>query len=146
MTRTERFVEAMGRHLEAEGVPRIGGRLYGFLLLQQGAVSLDDLADQLAVSKTSVSTNARLLEQRGLIERETVPGDRRDYYRAADDQTRVLEIALERVRRMGDLLRDGGDAAGSRAVQGRLRTMLRFNEDALARLEKLLSGWKHRGR
>jgi DNA-binding transcriptional regulator GbsR (MarR family) len=33
------------------------------------------------VSKASVSTNARLLEQRGMLERNSRPSDRRDYYR-----------------------------------------------------------------
>jgi DNA-binding transcriptional regulator GbsR (MarR family) len=51
------------------------------LLVSEDCRSLDDLAAELRVSKASVSTNARLLEQRGVLERNSRPSDRRDYYR-----------------------------------------------------------------
>lgn len=142
--REENFVEAMGLHFEAEGVPRIGGRIYAFLLLQDEPCSLDDLAEHLSVSKTSVSTNARLLEQRGLLERTARPGDRRDYYTASGDLGRTLEVAVQKVRQRGELYRTGADAAGSKAATRRLETMARFNDQALQLLEKLLNDWKNR--
>jgi DNA-binding transcriptional regulator GbsR (MarR family) len=77
---TVNFIERMGLTLEAEGLPRIAGRIFGRLLVSEDARSLDDLAAELRVSKGSVSTNARLLEQRGLLERVCRPADRRDYY------------------------------------------------------------------
>ena len=57
----------MGVALESDGLPRIAGRIFGLLLVSEDARSLDDLAAELRVSKGSVSTNARLLEQRGLV-------------------------------------------------------------------------------
>lgn len=92
----EQFVERMGLSLEREGMPRIAGRLVGFLLVHEGAYSLDDLAEALQVSKGSVSTNARQLEQFGLLERTSEPGDRRDYYQMGAD---VWERLLERWQR-----------------------------------------------
>src|SRR5215210_7376371 len=77
---TVNFVERMGLVLEADGLPRIAGRIFGLLLVSEEARSLDDLASELRVSKGSASTNARLLEQRGLLERVCRPADRRDYY------------------------------------------------------------------
>ena len=58
----EEFVERMAVTLEGHGLPRIAGRLFAFLLVNGEAVSLDELAEELQVSKASVSTNARLLE------------------------------------------------------------------------------------
>lgn len=81
----EEFVERMGLMLEAEGMPRIAGRLFGFLIIHEEAFSLDELAEQLQVSKASISTNARQLEAHGVLERISSPGDRRDYYRMAPD-------------------------------------------------------------
>lgn len=134
----EQFIEAMGRHFEADGIPRIGGRLFGFLLLREESCSLDDLVDHLRVSKTSISTNARLLEQWGLIERVSRPGDRRDYYQAAPDQARTLEIQLARVRDYGALLRRGNTAAANATASHRLAAMAEFNDEAIAALEPLL--------
>jgi len=75
----------MGLALEYDGLPRIAGRIFGLLLVSEDARSLDDLAAELRVSKASVSTNARMLEQRAVLERISRPGDRRDYYRVLPD-------------------------------------------------------------
>jgi len=82
---TVQFVERMGLALEYDGLPRIAGRIFGLLLVSEDARSLDDLAAELRVSKASVSTNARMLEQRAVLERISRPGDRRDYYRVLPD-------------------------------------------------------------
>lgn len=82
---TVNFIERMGLVLESDGLPRIAGRIFGLLLISEDARSLDDLAAELRVSKGSVSTNARLLEQRGLLERVCRPADRRDYYSVPPD-------------------------------------------------------------
>jgi DNA-binding transcriptional regulator GbsR (MarR family) len=82
---TANFTERMGLALESDGLPRIAGRIFGLLLVSEDSRSLDDLAAELRVSKGSVSTNARLLEERGLVERICRPADRRDYYRTLPD-------------------------------------------------------------
>jgi DNA-binding transcriptional regulator GbsR (MarR family) len=82
---TAHFIERMGLALEGDGLPRIAGRIFGLLLISEDARSLDDLACELRVSKGSVSTDARLLEQRGMLERMSRPADRRDYYRVPPD-------------------------------------------------------------
>jgi DNA-binding transcriptional regulator GbsR (MarR family) len=82
---TANFIERTGLALESDGLPRIAGRIFGLLLISEDARSLDDLAGELRVSKGSVSTNARLLEQRGILERICRPADRRDYYRVPPD-------------------------------------------------------------
>ena len=138
------FVEAMGRHFEVEGVPRIGGRMFAFLLLRETPCSLDDLVEELAISKASASTNARLLEQWALIRRTSIPGDRRDYYTADPDQTRTLEFRLARVREYGDLLRVGAGAATSPVIARRLDSLARFHVEAIDALEPLLAKWRAR--
>jgi DNA-binding transcriptional regulator GbsR (MarR family) len=96
----EQFVEKMGLLSEADGIPRIAGRIFGFLMLTPGECSLDDLAEELQVSRASVSNDARRLAQLGLIERRSRPGDRRDYYRSAPDAFRhSIERRIEGLRR-----------------------------------------------
>ncbi|HYD53310.1 MAG TPA: MarR family transcriptional regulator [Gemmatimonadaceae bacterium] len=94
------FVETMGLLWEGEGLPRIAGRIFGFLSLQTEPCSLDDLALALGVSKASVSTDARRLEGLGLIHRVGVPADRRDYYTVVPDvPARMLAIKIEQLQR-----------------------------------------------
>jgi DNA-binding transcriptional regulator GbsR (MarR family) len=105
--RLSRFVERMGLLWEEEGLTRIAGRLFAFLLVQPVPCSLDDLVRALEVSKASISNDARRLERLGLLHRESRPGDRRDYYTIAPDIfTSALEIRLERLRRFHEVLAD----------------------------------------
>lgn len=136
---TEHFIEKMGRIVEAEGGPRISGRILGLLLLTPGECSLDDLADTLQVSKASVSTNARLLEGWGVVERTSRPGDRRDYYRIADDmQGRMLERRTERMRQMRALIEEGQRTLPivDEEVRVRLQTLHSFHTGCIAGMEE----------
>ena len=79
------LIENFGLFFETEGMPRIAGRMIGYLLVHPGPYTLDELAEALEVSKASISTNARLLESKNVVTRSTKPGDRRDFYSIADD-------------------------------------------------------------
>lgn len=75
------FVEEVGLMFELVGFPRMSGRIFGWLLISNPPQqSTSDLAEILQASKGSISTMTRLLIQIGLIERVSVPGDRRDYF------------------------------------------------------------------
>ena len=86
---TARFSDRMGQIFENEGEQRTAGRMFGFLLVSEGVVSLNHLAEALGVSKASASTNARALAQMGILERVSRPGDRQDYYRVTPDGVRT---------------------------------------------------------
>jgi DNA-binding transcriptional regulator GbsR (MarR family) len=137
------FIESMGRHFEQEGAPRIAGRLFGLLMLNEEPCSLDEIAELLQASKGSASTNARLLERLGVAERVSRPADRRDYYQVADDMgERMLALALERMEQMLQRLRRGAETiALPTRVERRFAETIRFHvraretvEGALARL------------
>lgn len=66
---------------ELVGLPRMSGRIFGWLLISDPPQqSTSDLAGVLQASKGSISTMTRLLIQIGLIERVSLPGERRDYF------------------------------------------------------------------
>jgi DNA-binding transcriptional regulator GbsR (MarR family) len=139
------FVERMGLHLEAEGLPRSAGRIFGFLLLTDTAYSLDELAELLQLSKASVSTNARLLEQCGMLERTCEPGDRRDFYRlGADAWERMLLVGRRRWEDMQGLLRQARASLPPEmeVAHRRLREAGRFHALLLEELETLLERWR----
>ncbi len=57
-----RFVEDVARLLTPWGVPPVAARLYGRLLLCPNSVGLDQITEDLGISKSSASVVARLLE------------------------------------------------------------------------------------
>jgi DNA-binding transcriptional regulator GbsR (MarR family) len=76
------FIEDIGLFFEQMGMPRMAGRILGVLLISDPpAQSITDLAQRLKASKSSISIMARLLVDRGLVERVASPIPRRDYYR-----------------------------------------------------------------
>lgn len=146
-TGTERFVERMGMLWEEDGLPRIAGRLFGFLLLQGEACSLDRLAEALEVSKASVSNDARRLEQLGLLQRSTRPGDRRDYYGVAPDIfTRSMAVRLERLRQFHGLLElTRALPVESAEVRARLAGLETAYQYTLQAIDEMLARWQQRG-
>jgi DNA-binding MarR family transcriptional regulator len=116
------FIERLGLVAEEEGFPRTSGRILGLLLLHEEPLSLDQVAERLLVSKASASTNARLLESLGVVERFAAPGDRRDYYQVTDDPwKRMLGVARRRLARMSDVLAEGEDCLPHDMARGRRR-------------------------
>jgi DNA-binding transcriptional regulator GbsR (MarR family) len=129
-SRTARFTERMGQIFEADGFPRIAGRLFGLLMLREEPASLNDLAATLGVSKASVSTNARLLASHGVIERATVPHDRRDYYQIIPNFfVHMMEERLGRWRAFADAMGEGR------------RTLPRHSPAVRRRLAEYASGY-----
>jgi DNA-binding transcriptional regulator GbsR (MarR family) len=114
---TTDFIDRMGLALESDGLPRIAGRIFALLLLSEDCRSLDELAAELRVSKGSVSTNARLLEQRGVLERNSRPSDRRDYYRVPPDLfSQTMAQRLARWQRFHEAI---GEARTSLPIRSR---------------------------
>jgi DNA-binding transcriptional regulator GbsR (MarR family) len=136
----DNYIEVMGRHFEEEGVPRIAGRLFGLLMLVERESTLDELAEALNVSKGSISSNARLLEEWGVAERVTRPGDRRDYYRIAPDMSeRLVSRQIARMQLFIERLTQARGELGTlpELPETRFDDVVRFNTLAIESLRGL---------
>ena len=80
------FVEEVGIVFEQTGLPRMAGRIFGWLLVAEPPhQNVDQIGKALLASKGSISTTTRLLIQHGLVERFSMPGVRHDYFRLKAD-------------------------------------------------------------
>jgi DNA-binding transcriptional regulator GbsR (MarR family) len=142
---TTDLVERFARQFEHDGLPRIAGRMLGLLMVSAEPRSQDELAEALQASRTSVNTNARLLERMGAVERTTRPGDRRDYYRIVENfHVRMLESRLEQMRGTRDLLSQAADRCPSSEqphVHDRLCAFVKFYEEVVGMLETAKQSW-----
>jgi DNA-binding transcriptional regulator GbsR (MarR family) len=144
---TKLFVEQIAVLLEADGLPRVAGRLFGLLLVSAEPRSLDELAAQLRVSKASISVNARLLEQRGVVQRVGREADRRDYYGIADDiLERTLEQRIGRWRRFHETIASARETCVIKhdVVRARLEAMDRVYQHMLDATSRALDQWRAR--
>ncbi|MDU9047567.1 MAG: MarR family transcriptional regulator [Candidatus Electrothrix sp. Rat3] len=88
------LVETGGRTSQDLGLGRIVGQVLVYLYLQPQECSLDVLEQELGLSKASVSVAARQLESLGLVQRVWVKGERKKYYRSAENIASALQQGL----------------------------------------------------
>lgn len=81
----QNVIRGSGRISAFWGLNRAMGEIYGLLYMTPGALSLDEIAQTLGISKGSVSIHIRGLERLGMVRKIWNVGDRRDYYEAEID-------------------------------------------------------------
>ena len=136
------FIERMGLMTEADGLPRIAGRIMGFLVIHGGPFSFAELADRLKVSRSSVSVNTRLLEDLGAIERVAHSGDRQDYFALRPNAyARILGRYVQRMEHAREMVENTIDRLPQdwTGAQARLADLLAFYEANIARTRDMIS-------
>lgn len=107
LSATEYFIEQMGLITQADGGPRIAGRIMGLLIVEGRPFSLAEMAERLKISKASASTNARLLAKIGTIHQTSRAGDRQDYYEVGDNPyPRMMEAVTARMSAVAAMVRE----------------------------------------
>jgi DNA-binding transcriptional regulator GbsR (MarR family) len=90
----QNFVQGMSRISHFWGFPKAMGAIYGAIYLSRQPISLDELVEQVGVTKGAVSTNVRTLERLGMVHKYMEVGDRKDYYTAETDFWKVARGML----------------------------------------------------
>ena len=126
----------------------MAGRIFGWLLISDPPhQSPSELAEVLQASKGSISTITRLLMQIGLIERISLPGQRRDYFRIKPDawsqltrQRMAQMTAFRQLAERGLQLMTGQEAE----LQQRLEEMRDMHAFCEQELPRMLERWEQR--
>jgi len=142
------FIERIGILGERDGAfPRIAGRMLAYFMLDGSPKMLDEIATDLQISKASASTNARLLEQMGLLERFSTFGDRRDYYRLGESPwENMFEVARRRMEEVATVIDQTTEQMPEDMAESRrrLRKWSRFYHFMLQDLEERAALWRER--
>ena len=137
-----RLVAAGGRLAQEFGFNRVAGEVLGSLYLTAGEASLDELEGELGLSKAAVSLAAAQLERLGLIHRVRKPGDRKRYYRSADDigtalRHGILKFARARMAALETELSQADESmaemkkeAGAKFLMARIARLRQLNRRA----------------
>lgn len=144
------FVEDFAGLMEKEGLPRMYGRVLGFLLIAHpNHQSSAQLADGLNASRGAISTATRALVEAGFVHRKKIQGERSLYFEVRPDtMSRVMHasaLRLQLTREVAErglaLLDHREDVDRSRL--GGFRDVLAFMEDEFPRL---LERWEQKRR
>jgi hypothetical protein len=131
------FAEEVGRVFEQLGVPRMAGRILGWLLIcDPPRQSSADLGRALGASKGAISTATRILESWGLLRRIAVPGERGDFFEMSPDAFNRAADQVGKARLFRELMEKGlavlGDEDSPRAARLReTRALYAFLEREL---------------
>ncbi|WEG12064.1 GbsR/MarR family transcriptional regulator [Pullulanibacillus sp. KACC 23026] len=81
----ERVIETISQNMHLYGVTPSIGRLYGILFFNEEPLTLDNMKEELKMSKTSMSTSVRTLTDLNMVEKVWRKGERKDLYTAKKD-------------------------------------------------------------
>jgi len=120
-TEEKRFVEEVGILFEQTGMPRMAGRILGWLSVSDPPhQTTSNLAEALMASKGSISTMTRFLIRIGLIERISLLGQRRDYFcNKTGACHQLLGDSVEQIKTFRQLMERGLDLTEDKAHANR---------------------------
>ncbi len=144
----QEFIQDYGLAYQSFGLPRLMGYIVALLLHSDEPVSLDQITEDLQVSKGPVSQIMRRLREHNLVQRVWVPGSRRDYYRAEPDifgqafanHAALLGQNLDLARKYAALIA-GSDEPVDPAFARRTDEMVRFYTLMEKHLSAFLAEW-----
>lgn len=138
------FVEKLGVYYEDFGIPRIGGRILGLMLVSSQPISAEQISNLLRVSRGSVSTNVRLLVSQGLLEKTSRVGDRTDYYSVSESiWDNAIKIRIDGFKSLKRIVEQGVKAVGDESSPNKnLLEMLQWANRMIACHEKALLDWR----
>ncbi len=96
----DRFIHTWGTLATQWGINRTMSQIHALLLLATKALNADEIMEELQISRGNVNMNLRDLMSWGLIYKQLLPGERKEYFIAEKDIWKVArQIARERRRR-----------------------------------------------
>lgn len=141
----KRLIEVGGKISQDLGIGRIVGQILVYLYLREEESSNDDLSQELGLSKASVSIAVRQLEQLGLARKVWKVGDKRNYYRSAENigkalQHGLLSLVRKKIELFGDELDASLDQLALISETTTVKSDLDFLRQRIKRAKELQSG------
>ena len=140
------FVEDLGLQYESDGIPRMAGRLVGWLhICEPPQQTASELAEALGASAGSISSATRTLIQIGILERVGVPGQRSAAFRLVGcPGTSHLRWAFAGTRERRQLVERGVELVEGQGAEAatRLRAHLEFLRFIERELPSLIERWE----
>lgn len=132
----ERFVRRWGDMGTRWGIPRSTAMLHGLLYICDRALTPEEICETLGLARSNVSTSLRELEDFRLVYRESLPGDRRNYFSAETDVWEIARRILEERRRRET---EGAVAAVGECLQAAQREGDKVLTQRMKAMQQLLS-------
>jgi DNA-binding transcriptional regulator GbsR (MarR family) len=135
----DRFIDDIASLLPAWNLTPGMGRVFGYLLLTQVPVTVDQIAEALAMSRAGVWNAARLLERFGHASRYGAPGNKRALYAPSDNFSAPMLEQCALLGNLADVLDKCAKTAASSESARRLRDRAEFYKAVRQAITKSIS-------
>ena len=96
----QQFISSWGAFGTHWGINRTMAQIHALLLVSPDPLTQDDMMEELNISRGNTNMNIRELINWGLVERQLIPGERKEYFTAEKDIWKVVkQIVKERKKR-----------------------------------------------
>lgn len=96
----QQFISSWGAFGTHWGINRTMAQIHALLLITPDPLTQDDIMEQLNISRGNTNMNIRELINWGLVERQLLSGERKEYFSAEKDIWKVVkQIVKERKKR-----------------------------------------------
>ncbi|WP_395052371.1 GbsR/MarR family transcriptional regulator [Flavobacterium sp.] len=95
-----KFVQTWGALGSQWGINKTMAQIHALLMVSNDAISMEDIMDELQISRGNASMNLRALMDWGIVYKEYKAGERREFFTAEKDLDELaVKIARERSKR-----------------------------------------------
>ena len=140
------YIDSHGILLEQFGLPAATGRIFAYLLLRDQPASLDTIAADLEISKSSASVGARHLVDAGVARRLPQRGSRMVLYESVDSFESLVETDIVRRAMLVEKWRQGIALAPSERARQRMAQLVDLYDFTLGESRTTLERWRSRAR
>src|SRR5476651_854361 len=96
----QKFIEAWGKLGSEWGINRTMAQVHALLLITPGALTTEEIMEELSISRGNANMTLRDLIGWGLVEKQHRPGERKEYFFADKDTWNIArQVAKERRKR-----------------------------------------------
>ncbi|MFN3755745.1 MAG: GbsR/MarR family transcriptional regulator [Flavobacterium sp.] len=95
-----KFIQTWGALGSQWGINKTMAQIHALLMVSHDAVSMEEIMEELQISRGNASMNLRSLMDWGIVYKEYKPGERREYFTSEKDLDEMaVKIAKERSKR-----------------------------------------------
>lgn len=91
----QKFIQTWGSIGSDWGINKTMAQVHALLLIAPDPLSADEIMENLTISRGNVNMNVRALIDWGLVYRETVQGERKEFFRAEKDIYKVAKQIIK---------------------------------------------------
>lgn len=139
------LIEDFGTYIESSGGARSLGKIWGYLLISGIPKSLDDMVNDLQISKGMASLSVRQGVQISLFRKVGIPGSKRDFYQLHSDAwAATLHTSIAQGVLMGQYLRRARELVLEEQAVSTIDESIEFFEFVIQQTQQILVQWEER--